>query len=88
MDGRAWESNGFMDEEEVNLAWPRKYVSREEYLRMMKTCERCGKEMETDFINTKGLDNRCCQDCHSEILKAVNKAIGNGTIDLRDDELK
>lgn len=47
-------------------------------------CCRCGK----DFINTKGLKNSCCEDCHSEILKAVNEAIQNGEIDLRDDKLK
>ena len=54
----------------------------------MKKCDRCGKQIKEDFAKTKGTNNRCCQDCHSEILKAVNKCIDNGTIDLRDDKLK
>ncbi len=61
-----------MDEEEV----------------MESKCCRCGKEIKKAFMNSKGLNNRCCQDCHSKILKAVNDAIDNGAINLRNDKLK
>ncbi len=59
-----------------------------EYLRIMKTCERCGKEIKKDVMDTKGVNSRSCEDCHWEILKVVNEFIKNGLINLRDGKLK
>ncbi len=62
-----------MDEEEVNLSWPRKYMSREEYLNRIKDkCDRCGKEkdlLQFMFIDLEGESKYYCEDCRWDIIR-------------------
>ena len=75
MESSARQRNGFMDEKEINLGWPRKYVSREEYLDLMKDkCDRCGKEkdiLQFMFIDPEGESKYYCVDCRLDIIKGL-----------------